>query len=65
MKEKATPGRKRGYRKQNAMAGRIAMRVPQELVDWLDEEGARLGLGVGDMARMYLLERMHATKESD
>jgi hypothetical protein len=49
-------GRQLGYRKENSMTGRIALRVPQGLEDWLREEGARKGLGIGDMARMYLME---------
>jgi hypothetical protein len=55
-------GRKTGYRKANAMTGRLALRVPQELVDWLEEQGAPKGLGVGDVARMILLEKMHRAK---
>lgn len=55
-------GRKSGYRKANAMTGRLALRVPQDLVDWLEAQGAPKGLGVGDMARMILLEEMNKTK---
>lgn len=55
-------GRKTGYRKANAMTGRIAMRVPKELVDWLEGQGFPKGLGVGDMARMILLEKMSKAK---
>lgn len=47
------------------MTGRLALRVPQDLVDWLEEQGAPKGLGVGDMARMYLLERMSDEKDRD
>jgi hypothetical protein len=49
-------GRKEGYRKPNAMKGRVSMRVPQELEDWLHAEGEIRGLGTGDMARMLLME---------
>lgn len=49
-------GRKQGYRKENAMTGRIAMRIPIELEDWLREEGAKRGLGIGDVGRMFLIE---------
>ena len=45
------------------MNGRLAVRVPQELVDWLEEEGLPKGLGIGDMARMLLMEKMHAKKK--
>lgn len=55
-------GRKIGYRKPSTMTGRLAMRVPQDLVDWLEEQGRPKGLGVGDMARMILLEKMNKAK---
>ena len=55
-------GRKTGYRKANAMTGRLALRVPQDLVEWLEEQGVPKGLGVGDMARMILLEKMNKAK---
>ena len=59
------PGRKTGYRKANTMTGRLALRVPQELVDWLEEQGLPKGLGVGDMARMFLMEKMNRAKRKD
>ena len=51
-------GRKEGYRKPTTMTGKIAMRVPQELEDWLAGIAGPKGLTVGDIARMYLLEKM-------
>jgi len=54
--QKEKRGRKKGYRKESAMTGRLALRVPQGLEDWLREEGAKKGLGIGDMARMLLME---------
>lgn len=59
------PGRKEGYRKPNAMTGRIATRVPQELEDWLREEGEKLGLGIGDMARLLLLQVKSKVEKGD
>ena len=55
-------GRKSGYRKENAMKAFLAMRIPQHLENWLQEEGEKRGLGIGDMARMLLLERMSSKK---
>jgi len=44
------------------MTGRIAMRVPQGLEDWLREEGEKNGLGIGDMARMFLMRKWNESK---
>ena len=59
------PGRKVGYKKPTTMKGRLAVRIPVELEMWLLEEGTKRGLGIGDMARMLLIELKQKAKESD
>jgi len=55
--------KKRGApKKANTMTGRIGMRCPEDLVAWLEFEGSLRGLGIGDMARMILMEAMHRSK---
>lgn len=60
--EKKTPGRKEGWRKETAMTGKVAIRIPQELEDWLQAEGDKRYLDIGAMARMLLKEKMDAAK---
>lgn len=50
-------------KKTTTMTGNLAFRCPQHLVDWLEAEGLKRGLGIGDMARMYLLELKAQKKE--
>lgn len=49
-------------KKSTSMTGSLAFRCPQDLVDWLEAEGAKRALGVGDVARMFLMEKMHESK---
>lgn len=59
-------GKKRGApKKANAMTGRIGMRCPEDLVAWLESEGAYRGLGIGDIARMILMEAMHKSQRDE
>lgn len=60
--EKKTSGRKEGWRKETAMTGKVAIRIPQELEDWLQAEGDKRYLDIGAMARMLLKEMMDAAK---
>lgn len=44
------------------MTGKVAIRIPQELEDWLQAEGDKRYLDIGAMARMLLKEMMDAAK---
>lgn len=49
--------------KANKLTGKIAARIPQELEDWLKEEGQKQGLDAGSFARTILMKEMHQAKK--
>jgi DNA polymerase III delta subunit len=52
-------GRKQGYRKPDALAGKLSMRVPADLLEWLEDKAAAEGIKISDKARTILVEAMH------
>lgn len=56
-------GRKPGYRKPDAMTGKLSLRVPSELLDWLEGRAGQEGGSVNDVARRLLMEAMMASKK--
>jgi len=58
-------GRKTGYRKLDAMTGKLSIRVPAELLEWLEGRVGLEGGSANDMARKLLLEAMMTSKGND
>lgn len=58
-------GRKAGYRKPDAMTGKLSIRVPAELLEWLEGRVGQEGGSVNDMARKLLMEVMMTRKGND
>lgn len=54
--ETKKPGRKPGWRKAETFTGSLALRVPQELEEWLESIAKPKGLSSSAMARMLLME---------
>lgn len=51
-------GRKQGYRKPDTLAGKLSMRVPADLLEWLEGKAEIEGVKVSDKARAILVEVM-------
>jgi len=56
-------GRKPGYRKPDAMTGKLSLRVPAELLDWLEGRARQEVGSVNDIARRLLMEAMMVAKK--
>ena len=56
-------GRKPGYRKPDAMTGKLSLRVTAELLDWLEGRAGQEVGSVNDIARKILMEAMMASKK--